>query len=73
MSNFITKIMAAIFDFNGSRRLRRVKIYAGEGGGQSTVKNNDLFSRDFRLTDHTHSNQENWQISLADQRPCQWC
>ena len=55
MSNFITKIMAAIFGFNGSRRLRRVKIYTG-GGGQSTVKNNDLFSRDFRLTDHTHSN-----------------
>ena len=26
LSNFITKIMAAIFDFNG-RRLGRVKIY----------------------------------------------
>ena len=38
MSNFITKIMAAIFGFNGSRRLRRVKIYTGGGGGSQQSK-----------------------------------
>ena len=36
LSNFITFILAAIFDFNGSERLGRVKIYTkGADNGQN--------------------------------------